>query len=323
MDPEDQSIAAAVADRCGSDPARAAEMVKILLLLSDDEEEPVKESKDATGHEHKGKGEGGGQFTAGGGGGGGGENKPKDRAAANPAAPAAKKKYGKSKAAVRMMMGDKREEAEVELRKLFGKGKSPKLEDLPSLVGAPDDATVIIGYRKIEGKDAVTISVEHPQFTAERYIFKNASGVHMKNDEFWVNKSAQGAGIGSEVFGRQVEQCQEMGIASIRCHAAKENPNNLNKPHNGYYTWPRFGYDVSIEYEHQPEFRDDVHDALRAKFPDAKTLLDVMATSEGRDWWKANGDDVFAMVFDLDPKGRSMRVWDDYQQERSKKKGGT
>ena len=41
----DQAIAAAVAEHCGEDPAKAAEMVKILLLLSDDEE-PVRESKD-------------------------------------------------------------------------------------------------------------------------------------------------------------------------------------------------------------------------------------------------------------------------------------
>ncbi len=226
------------------------------------------------------------------------------------------KKFGKSKADVKVAPGSNPDKVAKAMKAVFGK-KSPALEEMGSLVGAPDDAKVSVGHDKKDGKDVVTVSIDHPEFTAERYIFKNASGVHVKNDEFFVKSSAQGKGIGADVFGRQVEQCKEMGIASIRCHAAKENPQDSAKPHNGYYTWPRFGYDADVE---EDNFDRKTYTAIKGKFPDAESLSDVMSTREGRDWWKEKGGDIYHAKFDLAAGSRSMLIHDAYQAERAKKK---
>lgn len=269
------------------------------------------EVKDDSGHEHDNKG----QFTAGSG--GGKQSDSTTPTADSPPAKAAPKKFGKSKATVKVAPASSPEKVQATMKKVFGK-KAPPVEDMASLVGAPDDATVQVGHDKRDGKDVVTIKIDHPQFEAERYIFKNAAGVHVKNDEFWVKANAQGKGLGADVFGRQVEQCREMGIASIRCHAAKANPRDPSKPHNGYYTWPRFGYDADIEDEN---FDTPVYRQLKANFPEAETLLEVMATPEGREWWKTNGSDIYHAKFDLEDGSRSMLVHEAYQAERTSKKG--
>ncbi len=237
------------------------------------------------------------------------------------AAAVPKKKYGKSKAKVYGNYGTPPEKVNAALKKMFG-ANAPRMEDMASAVGAPDDAEVGVSVGKDDaGKEIVEIYVKHKDYVAQRHLFKNDSGVHMKNDEFWMHANAQGNGIGTEVFGRQVEQCQEMGIDSIRCHAAKENPQVPSKPHNGYYTWPRMGYDAEISANtNSGVFDNSVHEAIRKKFPNAVALSDVMATPEGREWWKANGGEVYKMTFDLFPGSRSMAIFEAYQAEREAKK---
>ncbi len=233
-------------------------------------------------------------------------------AAPAPAAPKkVKKKYGPSKAKVAYWEGDKPEVVNETIRENLGLKATPEL--VASLVGAPDDATVEIGVTKA---GQLVVSVEHPTFTAKRYIGNDDDGyLFIKNDEFFMKPGAQGKGLGSDVFGRQVEQAQEMGIDYIKCHAAKDNPRNPEKPHNGYYTWPRLGYDQSLEdlADEEPGLASTV----RKKFPGAKMILDVMRTKEGRDWWKANGTDLFEMRFDLSTGSRSLRVLGAYLEERA------
>jgi GNAT superfamily N-acetyltransferase len=250
--------------------------------------------------------------------GGGGTATAAQPSALTPSVPAQPKKFGKSKAAVKVPVFVDAAEMEARMKKVFGK-KAPPVEDLASAVGAPDNASLRVEPVQHDGKPAVQIEIEHPAFTAKRIIFKNAAGVHILNDEFFMKESAQGQGIGSDVFGRQVEQCREMGIASIRCHAAKANPREPEKPHNGYYTWARLGYDADIEDDN---FDTPVFKAIQAKFPEANTLQDVMASKEGRDWWKANGSDIYHARFELADGSRSMRIHDAYQAERAAKKAG-
>lgn len=298
-------------------------------------------AEDKEGHEHKGKGPGGGQFVKTGGGETGESVKSPE------AAPAAKKKFGKSKAAVQVASGESSEKVGKAMKALFGK-KAPPLEHMASLVGAPDDATVSLGTSK-DGK-SLTLNIDHPQFAAERTIFKNAAGVHVKNNDFRV-KGAKGTGIGSDVFGRQVEQCQESGISSIRCHAARFAADGSDF-FNGYYTWPRLGYDQDIDDLMAEAPR--IARALQAAFPDANTIQDVMAApaakfslpseegmtrsklnaklasmnkpslppSEpvtGANWWLTHGTDLETMQFSLSTGSRSLAVHEDYLSKQAKR----
>ena len=72
---------------------------------------------------------------------------------------------------------------------------------------------------------------------------------------------------------------------------------------NGYYTWPRLGYDAELE----PEYRRK----LPEQFRDARTVQDLMATREGAEHWKRTGY-MAQMKFDTTPGSRSIQVLNRY-----------
>jgi hypothetical protein len=100
------------------------------------------------------------------------------------------------------------------------------------------------------------------------------------------------------VFGRQVQFAAEAGVVKIETHAAR------GQRMNGYYTWARFGYDATL-----PHY--GVRDALPPSLAGAERLSDLMATAEGRAWWKEKGDTIHA-EFDLAEGSLSRRVLDAY-----------
>jgi hypothetical protein len=101
-----------------------------------------------------------------------------------------------------------------------------------------------------------------------------------------------------------------LGIQKIKTFAAK------SAKENGYYTWARFGYDAAL---------DDINLDLTGKLPSslsgAKRVSDLMKTPEGRQWWKANGDE-FDGVFTVTANRKSLseRVLNGYIE--SKRRGG-
>lgn len=222
-------------------------------------------------------------------------------------AEAKRAKNAKSKAVI--YFGDKTltkvDSEEVEQRvAAVAKRLKLKPDTLVDLVGAPDDAEVRIGSKD----DAIVIQIAHKDFTATRRVEKDEQGrTYIKNETFFVSQQAQGRGLGIDVFSRQAMSAHESGVAYIRCHAAK------GADFNGYYTWPRFGYDAPLSQ--QPHFEE-----AREAFPNAKSILDIMTTKEGRDWWKANGTDIYEATFDLSDDSRSMMVMREYLKERGKLK---
>jgi hypothetical protein len=86
---------------------------------------------------------------------------------------------------------------------------------------------------------------------------------------------------------------------------------------NGYYTWPRFGYDASLDLASTVDYKA-VESALPQSLKGAARVSDLMATEEGRAWWKANGDTIH-MTFDLQEGSLSRRVWEAYKAEKANK----
>lgn len=275
-----------------AEPTDADKLAKYGLSLVGGEG-PVRYDKDASGHEHKGKGPGGGQFVSQ----GGGDGSSAEKMPIKPTKSKAKVKHkGDTAKAIQDVFEDEISD-----------------EDLASLVGAPDDAEVTV---ERSNKGNIILTVDHKDYDATRIIRRSVDGsLVIKNDEFFVKDYAQGKGLGVDVFTRQVEQARAMGVSRIECHAAKFNPQNKDKPHNGYYTWPRFGYDSSID--DLEEENQHVAFKIRKLFPDADSILDVMSTKAGRDWWTANGVDLHHCSFDLSPGSRSLKILDAYQSERA------
>lgn len=195
------------------------------------------------------------------------------------------------------------------------------LEVVASLVGAPDDAEIELNGFDFGGKPELLIKVNHPAFsTMKRTLVKDKQGrLILHNDVFFVKPEFRNSGIGSDVFARQVEQASKLGVSYIECHAGRSA--DPDKPMNGYYTWARFGYNQSLDsLENHDDSNKPVIAEARKLFPGVESVLDIMRTQEGRDWWKHNGVEMTEAVFDLTPGSRSLKVLQAYMQEREKKK---
>ncbi len=80
---------------------------------------------------------------------------------------------------------------------------------------------------------------------------------------------------------------------------------------NGYYTWPRLGYDAPLS-DVKVQISPSKWTELQQRFPNAQSILDIMETKDGRDWWKTNGRDLHNAKFDLAEGSRSRRVLEAY-----------
>lgn len=185
------------------------------------------------------------------------------------------------------------------------------IDDLASLVGAPEGATVKAGGYA-GGK--FWVNTYGPGFNNSRTFGKDEFGKpYIYNAGFFVKKAIQGEGLGKTIFGQQVANAQALGVAYLKTHAARSG----KPPMAGYYTWPRFGYDQSIDemadagYAHSTA----VMNRTKQRFPRAKSILDVFDAG-GKEWWKQHGWDLFHMQFDLAHGSRSMETWQKYLAEK-------
>jgi GNAT superfamily N-acetyltransferase len=183
---------------------------------------------------------------------------------------------------------------------------SATLKDMASLVGAPDDARVTVGIYK--GK--LEVGWESPAGSASR-TFRKVDGVpEVENVHFILEKEHQGTGLGTAVLAKQIAHATRHGLSKIKTYAAG-NFRSIDT-YNGYYTWPRFGYDAPLD--------EWTREKLPATLADAGRLSDLMKTPEGREWWKVNGEDG-DMEFDLRAGSLSRKVFAEYL--RRKKGKGT
>lgn len=217
---------------------------------------------------------------------------------------------GASKARV-TIKPDQAAKVNATLQSIFGRKVEP--EEIASMIGALDDAKVVTRPGEEEGQ--VRVSVEHPKYHARRVIFKDEDGkAVIENKNFQVKEEDQNSGIGAKVFASQVENAAKSGVDRLETHAAGSPGSEMN----GYYTWPRFGYNQKFG-EIDSKWYKDKEKTISEKFPEAKSVSDVMRTQEGRDWWKANGFDLPNAKFDLKDGSLSRKVLKMYLEEKSKK----
>lgn len=116
--------------------------------------------------------------------------------------------------------------------------------------------------------------------------------------------SEQGNGLGGQIFGRQVEQAKAAGVVYIECHAARKAADGTDY-FNGYITWPKMGYNQSLESLEKKH--PDLIEKIRERFPDAKDILDVVNAEGGEKFWQQHGVDLFHAEFDLSDDSKSMK----------------
>lgn len=180
-------------------------------------------------------------------------------------------------------------------------GRNVSESDIPSMVGAPADANVKASTLY---NGAVQMRMTGPGYSATRSIRKDKEGKAVAwNQDFYVTKNLQGKGLGREIFAKQVDTLGKMGVDRIETSAA----GGKGQQENGYYTWPRMGYDGPLKPEHTAK--------LPAQFQHHKTVQSLLAAPGGREAWKEHGSDI-NLAFDLKQGSQSRRILDQYREAK-------
>ena len=175
------------------------------------------------------------------------------------------------------------------------------------LAGAPCGARVEIGA----SNGALYLELGDPATAAYRgyyYVRHTAPHLVVVNDGFHIaRRDLQRRGLGLCVFRRQVATAAALGVDRIEVVASRRCDEN------GYYTWPRFGFEGVLP--------PDLRRMLPIGLENAKTVLDVMECERGRAWWREHGVTIRA-TFDLDWGSRSQATFARYVGTRKKIAGG-
>lgn len=192
------------------------------------------------------------------------------------------------------------------VRDVFGfTGLTPSL--CAELAGLPDYAYVTIncGYDPEAMSSGVTIKVDVPDYNSHRILTIGDSGATIYDFDsgcfnYEKEERTTGKGLGVLVFARQVQAAVNLGVEEIYCYAER------NPDLNGYYTWPRLGFDAELPT------------GLRTKLAISdgpKWLRDLMTSSEGRAWWRKHGCTILAR-FCVREGSYSMKQLESYLREK-------
>ena len=173
-------------------------------------------------------------------------------------------------------------------------------EEVAALAGAiPGSLMKITEVR--DGK--VYVSIQHDKYSCRREISTSI----IKNVVLLVWEPGQGLGL--SIFSQQVDSAVKMGFSKIQTSPTR------GRNYNGYYTWPRLGYDADIS---QGTFIFNEKVMKEAQLKGYKKVSDFFKTEEGRQFWKDNGDGGFPAIFDLTEGSQSRRVLDAYRSEKER-----
>ena len=111
-------------------------------------------------------------------------------------------------------------------------------------------------------------------------------------------------GLGLRIFHRQLENAKTLGIRRIETIAGRRDGEN------GYYTWPRFGFDGPL-----PE---KIKEKLPLGLEHAHSVLDLIDCEKGRLWWREHGDTI-DVAFDVAEGSRSRKVFERYVRNKLKR----
>lgn len=218
---------------------------------------------------------------------------------------------------------------------LFGEAKTP--EELAQLIGAPPGAEVAIvpdykgdlslymrgpitdsgGYPYMNWVDGHMVREER-EYVATRTMYRDGEELVIYNASFFMGEAYQGQGLGLQVFSDEVQNAIDAGISHIKTDAAGDGliPLGTEDRANGYYTWARMGYIGDLPQKSLDRLGAAIADGTApSEWGSYTTVQELMQTSAGRDWWKANGS-AWEGVFDLSDGSLSRKMLSDYLREK-------
>jgi hypothetical protein len=161
-----------------------------------------------------------------------------------------------------------------------------------------DSYRISISNDYLDGTQERTISrdyngnliIDNNYFFLKRDYYMNDSG----EEVFDILPEYKNKGIATKSLARQVFYAAKNGVKRIETVAAKSDTMN------GYYVWPKHGFEGNIP--------TDLVEKIRKRFkdPNMKTMQDIFDKPGGNSYWKTNGKEIY-LEFDLTPGSRSLQ----------------
>lgn len=175
-------------------------------------------------------------------------------------------------------------------------GQKPDKLTLFQLAAAPESAVVTAGIDS-EGLLLDAFEPIRIGLTAQTRVVIAADGERfLALDDFRIlRRQYRRRKIGTALLAQQIETAKKYGLSRIVAQS------NRSTDENGWYTLPRLGFDAPLP------------NSLRTN--ERRTVLDVMATDDGRRFWFEQGDGL-ELSFDLADGSRSMKCLKRYLLEK-------
>lgn len=163
--------------------------------------------------------------------------------------------------------------------------------------------------------DSINLSVNHEGVNTSRTITRRGDKVVCENHHFFVDKESPHKGQGYRTFADQVQALAAAGVDRIETYGCGSKEAAARGGMNGYYTWPRLGYDARISGDRLVDMPAEMKAALGSD----KTFRNLFDNVPGgAEWWKENGSST-EYTFDLSPGSRSMKALENYVTERERR----
>lgn len=189
-----------------------------------------------------------------------------------------------------------------------------------AMATAPDSADVKVGIWKPSDSgldvDAVSVTANAKGFQSHRLFYREGNELIAHNVIIEIDKGSESKGRGADLFKNQVDALRAHGVSELRCEAAGSGQElRMGRPDakNGYYTWPRLGYDATL----RPGIFSKLPAGLQKQMGSSRSVLDLYDLPGGKEAWKEKGAFLPDARFDLRDGSRSMKVLDKYLKERS------
>ena len=155
---------------------------------------------------------------------------------------------------------------------------------------------------------------------SSRLVYPN----YINNLKFTIKSDLNVKNMGTYIFYRQVQIAKELRINYIICDAYRMEEEDGSLKYNGYYTWPRLGFDADMyskivklhayRYNYASDGRYNGIDLTNIK-----NISDLMNDKIGRRFWKEFGTTLRNCKFDLTLGSKSNQNLEEYLIDRYSK----
>jgi len=171
---------------------------------------------------------------------------------------------------------------------------------------APDGAHVKISTFG----GAVQLDVSSQGLRAHRSISRLANGkIVARNNSFFIDNNSPHRGRGAELLSNQIQALRAIGAKKMSTFGIGSFQNSGRT--NGYYTWPRLGYDGKIDPDDFAKLPREHQEAMGS----SRSIRDLFDLPGGKEAWELHGS-AMDYEFDLTDGSRSLLANEQYTEER-------